>query len=80
MNKTRRYPILLVFLSQLYEEVLDELVEIFDRLLMTISSRTERKLLQKGNCYTRSEDFCFSLTKETSASDFPKNSKLKLTV
>ena len=46
MNKTRRYPILLAFLSQLYEEVLDELVEIFDRLLMTISSRTERKLLQ----------------------------------
>lgn len=46
MNKTRRYPILLAFLSQFYEEVLDELVEIFDRLLMTISSRTERKLLQ----------------------------------
>lgn len=46
MNKTRRYPILLAFLSQLYEEVLDELVEIFDRLLITISSRTERKLLQ----------------------------------
>lgn len=46
MNKARRYPILLAFLSQLYEEVLDELVEIFDRLLMTISSRTERKLLQ----------------------------------
>jgi hypothetical protein len=46
MNKTRRYPILLAFLSQLYEEVLDELVEIFDRLLMTISSRTTRKLIR----------------------------------
>lgn len=46
MNKTRRYPILLAFLSQLYVEVLDELVEIFDRLLAAISSRTERKLLQ----------------------------------
>jgi TnpA family transposase len=31
MNKIRRYPILLAFLSQLYEEVLDELVEIFDQ-------------------------------------------------
>lgn len=46
MNKIRRYPILLAFLSQLYEEVLDELVEIFDRLLATISSRTERQLIQ----------------------------------
>lgn len=46
MNKIRRYPILLAFLSQLYEEVLDELVEIFDRLLATIASRTERQLIQ----------------------------------
>lgn len=46
MNKIRRYPILLAFLSQLYEEVLDELVEIFDRLLATIASRTERQLVQ----------------------------------
>ncbi|NJM53067.1 MAG: DUF4158 domain-containing protein [Blastocatellia bacterium] len=46
MNKIRRYPILLAFLSQLYEEVLDELVEIFDRLLAAISSRSERQLVQ----------------------------------
>lgn len=46
MNKIRRYPILLAFLSQLYEEVLDELVEIFDRLLAAISNRTERQLIQ----------------------------------
>ncbi len=43
MNKTRRYPILLAFLAQLYEEVLDELVELFDRLLYNISSRADRK-------------------------------------
>lgn len=46
MNKTRRYPILLAFLSQLYVEVLDELVEIFDRLLAAISNRAERKLAE----------------------------------
>jgi TnpA family transposase len=46
MNKTRRYPILLAFLAQLYEEVLDELVEIFDRLLHNISSRADRKLAE----------------------------------
>lgn len=46
MNKIRRYPILLAFLSQLYEEVLDELVEIFDRLLAAIANRTERQLIQ----------------------------------
>ena len=46
MNKTRRYPILLAFLSQLHEEVLDELVEIFDRLLAAISSRADRKLIE----------------------------------
>lgn len=44
MNKIRRYPILLAFLAQLYEEVLDEMVEIFDRLLATITSRADRKL------------------------------------
>ncbi|CAN5445908.1 hypothetical protein BH10ACI1_BH10ACI1_08530 [soil metagenome] len=44
MNKIRRYPILLAFLTQLYEEVMDELVEIFDRLLATITSRADRKL------------------------------------
>lgn len=46
MNKIRRYPVLLAFLAQLYEEVLDELVEIFDRLLAAISTRTNRKLTQ----------------------------------
>ncbi len=46
MNKTRRYPILLAFLAQLYEEVLDELVEIFDRLLAGITSRTDRQLVE----------------------------------
>lgn len=46
MNKTRRYPILLALLSQLHEEVLDELVEIFDRLLAAISSRADRKLIE----------------------------------
>ena len=46
MNKTRRYPILLAFLSQLYTEVLDELVEIFDRLLAAISNRADRKLAE----------------------------------
>lgn len=46
MNKTRRYPILLAFLAQLYEEVLDELVELFDRLLYNISSRADRKLVE----------------------------------
>lgn len=44
MNKTRRYPILLAFLAQLHEEVLDELVELFDRLLYNISLRADRKL------------------------------------
>lgn len=44
MNKTRRYPILLAFLAQLHEEVLDELVELFDRLLYNVSSRADRKL------------------------------------
>ncbi len=44
MKKTRRYPILLAFLAQLHEEVLDELVELFDRLLYNISSRADRKL------------------------------------
>jgi len=48
MNKTRRYPILLALLSQLHTEVLDELVEIFDRLLQKISSRTDRKLKELG--------------------------------
>lgn len=48
MNKTRRYPILLAFLSQLHTEVLDELVELFDRLLQRISSRTDRKLKEIG--------------------------------
>ncbi len=46
MNKSRRYPILLAFLAQLYEEVLDELVEIFDRLLAAIASRADRKLIE----------------------------------
>lgn len=46
MNKTRRYPILLAFLSQLYIEVLDELVEIFDRLLAAISNRADRRLAE----------------------------------
>ena len=46
MNKTRRYLILLAFLAQLYEEVLDELVEIFDRLLAAITSRADRKLIE----------------------------------
>lgn len=46
MNKMRRYPILLAFLAQLYIEVLDELVEIFDRLLAAISNRAERKLAE----------------------------------
>lgn len=46
MNKTRRYPILLAFLSQLHTEVLDELVEIFDRLLATISNRANRRLAE----------------------------------
>lgn len=48
MNKERRYPILLAFLAQLHEEVLDELVELFDRLLQNITSRTERKLSEIG--------------------------------
>ncbi len=46
MNKSRRYPILLAFLTQLHEEVLDELVELFDRLLYNISSRADRKLAE----------------------------------
>lgn len=46
MNKTRRYPILLAFLSQFHEEVLDELVELFDRLLYNVSSRADRKLVE----------------------------------
>ena len=46
MSKTRRLPILLAFLAQLYIEVLDELVEIFDRLLAAISNRAERKLAE----------------------------------
>lgn len=46
MSKTRRYPILLAFLAQLYEEVLDELVEIFDRLLVAVSSRADSKLVE----------------------------------
>lgn len=46
MNKTRRYPILLAFLAQLHEEVLDELVELFDRLLYNVSSRADRKLAE----------------------------------
>lgn len=46
MNKMRRYPILLAFLAQLYEEVLDEIVELFDRLLYNISSRADRKLAE----------------------------------
>ena len=48
MSKTRRYPILLALLSQLHTEVLDELVELFDRLLQKISSRTDRKLKEIG--------------------------------
>lgn len=48
MNKTRRYPILLAFLSQLHTEILDELVELFDRLLQRISSRTNRQLKEIG--------------------------------
>lgn len=46
MNKERRYPILLALLAQLHEEVLDELVELFDRLLYNISSRTDRRLTE----------------------------------
>ena len=46
MNKTRRYPILLTFLAQLSEEVLDELVEIFDRLLAAMTNRADRKLVE----------------------------------
>ena len=46
MSKTRRYPILLAFLAQLHEEILDELVELFDRLLYNISSRADRKLTE----------------------------------
>ncbi len=46
MNKERRYPILLAFLYQLHEEVLDELVELFDRLLQNITSRADRKLVE----------------------------------
>ena len=46
MNKTRRYPILLAFLAQLHEEVLDELVELFDQLLYNISSRADRELAE----------------------------------
>jgi len=46
MNKTRRYPILLAFLAQLHEEVLDELVELFDRLLYNVSACADRKLAE----------------------------------
>lgn len=46
MPPHKRYPILLSFLYQLYEEVLDELVELFDRMLQKISNRTERKVAE----------------------------------
>ena len=46
MNKTRRYPILLAFLAQLHEEVLDELVELYDRLLHNIATRADRRLAE----------------------------------
>lgn len=42
----KRYPVLLSFLYQLYEEVLDELVDLFDRMLQKISNRTDRKLVE----------------------------------
>jgi TnpA family transposase len=44
MNHQRRYTILIVFLSDLYSEILDEIVEIYDRLLIAISDRANRKL------------------------------------
>ena len=46
MPPQKRYPILLSFIFQLYEEVLDELVELFDRMLQKISNRTERKVAE----------------------------------
>lgn len=46
MNKQRKYPILIAFLFELYSEILDELVEIYDRLLISISDRANRKLTE----------------------------------
>lgn len=43
MSEQRRHPILLALLYQLYEEVLDELVELFDRMLEKIISSNDRK-------------------------------------
>lgn len=47
MNKTRRYPILPAFLSQLHEEVLNELVELFDRLLVRSFRVTHQTALRR---------------------------------
>ncbi len=46
MPKAKRYPVMLAFLFQLHEEVLDELVELFDRMLQKISNRTDRRLVE----------------------------------
>lgn len=43
MSEQRRHPILLALLYQLYEEVLDELVELFDRMLEKIITSNDRK-------------------------------------
>lgn len=46
MSEQRRHPILLALLYQLYEEVLDELVELFDRMLQKIISSNDRKFVK----------------------------------
>ena len=46
MSDQKKYPILLSFIYQIHEEILDELVELFDRLLQKVNAKTERKLIQ----------------------------------
>ena len=43
MSEQKRHPVLLALLYQLYEEVLDELVELFDRMLEKVISSGNRK-------------------------------------
>jgi len=43
MSEQRRHPVLLALLYQLYEEILDELVELFDRMLQKVISSGNRK-------------------------------------
>ena len=43
-NPYRRYPILVAFLKHTLEEIIDELIELFDRCFETYYSRSKRKL------------------------------------